>query len=45
MSLPERIPCRCGDLIGNLLLKAALVEWKDESGKVLFSLDGNSSLL
>lgn len=34
MALPDRIPCKCGDLIGELVLKQAVVEFTDETGKV-----------
>lgn len=37
MALPDRIPCKCGDLFGELVLKQAVVEFTDETGKVQYS--------
>jgi SAND domain len=34
VALPEQIPCKCGDQHGVLILKKAIIEYKDASGQV-----------
>eukprot|EP00892_Ulva_mutabilis_P010256 jgi/Ulvmu1/7602/UM038_0027.1 len=33
MSPPDRIPCKCGDVKGDLVLKQAVIEFTDDAGK------------